>query len=377
MKHVVIIRYGEIALKGRNRIRFEQRLIENVQTRCCACGVQGVNIKKRYGRLVMEGDIQAYEAEIRAVLSKTFGIENFSFGVKTVQEMTAIEEGVRAIVEGAAFQTFRVTTVRQDKTFAMRSMELSRHLGGVVLKARPDTRVRMKGADTTILAEVTTDGVYLSAAKEQGPGGIPVGISGRVLALLSGGIDSPVAAWYMMKRGCRVDFIHFHSMPYTDRASVEKVRELATIVSAWQGEYELIEEPMLEVQKRIMTQTHEKYRVLLYRRHMMRAAQKHACRLGAKALVTGESLGQVASQTLENMTAVEAAVEMPVLRPLIGFDKSEIMEKARSIGTYETSIIQHQDCCTLFTPRHPATKAYAEDLAREEAKLTDGAQRQS
>lgn len=371
MEHVAVIRYGEIALKGNNRNLFERRLIENIQARCRAVGVQSVNVKKRYGRLVMEGEVQKYESDVRAVLSKTFGIENFSFGLKTSQEMADVEEGVRAIVEGGAFDTFRVTVVRQDKTFPMHSMELSRHLGGVVLRAQPNKRVQMKGADAEIFVEVTTDGVYISAKKEKGPGGIPVGMTGRVLALLSGGIDSPVAAWYMMKRGCTVDFIHFHSMPYTDRASVEKVRELANIVSVWQGAYELIEEPMLETQKRIMTHTHEKYRVLLYRRHMLRMAQKHAHRLGAKALVTGESLAQVASQTLENMIAVEAAVEMPVLRPLIGFDKSEIMEKARDIGTYETSIIPHQDCCTLFTPRHPATKAHAEDLAREERECRE------
>lgn len=369
MQHIAVIRYGEIALKGNNRNRFERRLIENIQTRCRAVGVQSVNVKKRYGRLVMEDVAHMDEDRVREALSKTFGVENFSFGVKTAQEMADVEEGVRAIVEGITFDTFRITVVRQDKTFPMHSMELSRHLGGVVLRAQPNKRVQMKGADTEILVEVTTDGVYISAKKEKGPGGIPVGMTGRVLALLSGGIDSPVAAWYVMKRGCTVDFIHFHSIPYTDRASVEKVRELANIVSAWQGAYELIEEPMLEVQKRIMTQTHEKVRVLLYRRHMLRVAQAHAHRLGAKALVTGESLAQVASQTLENMIAVEAAVDMTVLRPLIGFDKSEIMEKARDIGTYETSIIPHQDCCTLFTPRHPATKARAEDLAREEEKI--------
>lgn len=371
MEHIAVIRYGEIALKGNNRHRFERRLIENIQTRCRAVGVQSVNVKKRYGRLVMEDVMHADEDRVREALSKTFGIENFSFGVMTSQEMAAIEEGVRAIVEGIAFDTFRITVVRQDKTFPLHSMELSRHLGGVVLRAQPNKRVQMKDADAEILVEVTTDGVYISAKKEKGPGGIPVGMTGRVLALLSGGIDSPVAAWYMMKRGCTVDFIHFHSMPYTDRASVEKVRELANIVSAWQGAYELIEEPMLEMQKRIMTHTLEKVRVLLYRRHMLRVAQAHAHRLGAKAFVTGESLAQVASQTLENMIAVEAAVEMPVLRPLIGFDKSEIMEKARDIGTYETSIIPHQDCCTLFTPRHPATKARAEDLAREERECRE------
>ncbi|OGL71585.1 tRNA 4-thiouridine(8) synthase ThiI [Candidatus Uhrbacteria bacterium RIFCSPLOWO2_01_FULL_53_9] len=368
MKHVVVIRYGEIALKGKNRDRFEQRLIQNIEHRLVD---RGLCVKKRYGRLIMAGDVMAHEHTIRSVLAKTFGVENFSFGVMTAQELFEIEQGVQTIIEPLrnTFQTFRVTAVRQDKTFTLTSMELSKRLGGVVLVACLGKRVQMKGADMEVFVEVTTDGVYLSAKKERGPGGIPMGITGRVLALLSGGIDSPVAAWYMMKRGCRVDFIHFHSIPYTDRASVEKVRELAAIVNTWQGESELIEEPMLEMQKRIMTETHEKYRVLLYRRHMLRVAEAHAKRLGAKALVTGESLGQVASQTLENMIAVAAAADMPVLRPLIGFDKSEIMAKAQTIGTFETSILPHQDCCTLFTPRHPATKARAEDLAHEEEKL--------
>ncbi len=368
MKQVAVIRYGEIALKKGNRDFFVKALMKNVSTRLG----NKFSVLKRYGRLIVTGEIEENREFILGVLQKTFGIENFSFGILTDSEMSEVEAATIRLIDECElpWQTFRVTAVRQDKTFPMKSMEIARHLGGTVLEHVSGNKdVKMKGADIEIFVEVTDRGTYVSVGKIAGPGGLPVGVTGQVLCLLSGGIDSPVAAWRMMRRGCIVNFVHFHSSPYTDRASLEKVRELAEILSNWQHGGKLIEVPFIDIQKKLSTETDERFRIILYRRIMVRIAERLAKQGESQALVTGESLAQVASQTLENLSVIENVSTIPILRPLIGMDKLEIKEQADAIGTYETSIIPHQDCCSLFTPRHPATKARHIDVENEESKV--------
>ncbi len=368
MKQVVVIRYGEIALKKGNRDFFVKALMKNISARLG----NEFSVIKRYGRLIVTGDIEKYKEDITDSLTKTFGIENFSFGLLAESEIENIESTTIKLIDELKmpWETFRVTAVRQDKTFPMKSMEIARHLGGTVLDHVSGNKdVKMKGADLEIFVEVTDRGTYISAGKIQGPGGLPVGVTGKVLCLLSGGIDSPVAAWRMMKRGCIVNFVHFHSSPYTDKASLEKVHELAEILSEWQHGGKLIEIPFIDIQKKLSTETDERFRIILYRRIMIRIAERLAKQVESQALVTGESLAQVASQTLENLSVIDDVSTIPILRPLIGMDKLEIKEQAEIIGTYETSIIPHQDCCSLFTPRHPATKARLFDVENEESKV--------
>lgn len=366
---ILIVRYDEIALKKGNRRQFEEQLCENLRARM----PEGARVCRRYGRLLVTDVVDARLPESLAQARQTFGVANVSCAVEVPADMTAIEaaavDALRARTQ--TWETFRVRTTRQDKTFPHSSMEVSRTVGAAILRAiGGDTRVRMKGADAVVLVEVTDRGAFVSAETLAGPGGLPVGVTGRVLCLLSGGIDSPVAAWRMMKRGCIVDFVHFHSAPYTNRASIDKVRELARLLNDWQnGLGTLTEVPFLCAQKAIMQETAAKYRVILYRRAMVRIAQRVAQSTGATALVTGECLAQVASQTLENLAVIEEAATLPMLRPLVGMDKKEIMATARAIGTYDTSVIPHQDCCSLFVPRHPATRSRLADIIRQEARL--------
>ncbi|MBI2476568.1 tRNA sulfurtransferase [Candidatus Uhrbacteria bacterium] len=353
MDMIVVVHYGEIALKKKNRAYFEKRLVENIRERLkrvippSALHERAMRVERRFGRIVVTGEVTRHRAHVERVLATTFGIENFSFAHVCRSDMDDIERAVGELAQHSedAWQTFRVTTVRSWKQFPLKSMEVNRRLGGVILGRWPQKQVQMKGSDKEIVVEITDRETYVLQGKIKGPGGLPTGSTGRVMCLLSGGIDSPVAAFRMMKRGCSVDFVHFHSAPYTDRASLEKVR------------------------KRLMTETDARFRVLLYRRCMVRIAERLARGTRAQALVTGESLAQVASQTLENMAVVEAAASMPILRPLVGMDKSEIMREADAVGTFETSKLPHEDCCTLFTPRHPATKAHLKDVENEEARV--------
>ncbi|MGH7433801.1 MAG: tRNA uracil 4-sulfurtransferase ThiI, partial [Candidatus Methylomirabilales bacterium] len=268
-------------------------------------------------------------------------------------------------------QTFRVTARRAYKAFPLTSQQLNEALGSFVLGRFP-TRVDLKDPALTLFVEILPREAFLYLEKVRGPGGLPVGVAGRVLALISGGIDSPVAAYRMMRRGCLVSFLHFHGAPFLDRRTQEKVREIVRLLTRFQYTSRLTLVPFGEVQQEVVVNAPAPYRVLLYRRLMVRIAEHLAGVEGAKALVTGESLGQVASQTLENLTVIEEAVRLPVLRPLIGMDKEEISAQARDIGTYEISIQPDQDCCTLFIPRHPATRATLEEIDRAELTLDIG-----
>jgi len=268
----------------------------------------------------------------------------------------------------ASIPSFRVHTKRADKCFPLTSPEVNRRLGARIQQAT-GAPVDLEHAALTVAVDILPGRAVFSLEKRPGPGGLPVGTSGRVLALLSGGIDSPVAAWRMMRRGCRVDFVHFHSVPFLDRTSQEKARELYRLLLEWELEGELTLVAFGEIQRQIVAAVQRPLRVVLYRRMMLRIAEALAHRRGAEALVTGDSLGQVASQTLANLAVIGAAVELPVLRPLVGMDKNEIAAEAVRIGTYETSIIPDQDCCQLFVPRHPATRAHAGEVQAAEERL--------
>jgi thiamine biosynthesis protein ThiI len=264
--------------------------------------------------------------------------------------------------------TFRVSAKRADKRFPLTSPQIEREVGGRIKEARGWT-VDLDDPAFTIHVETLTGEAFYSFGREPGPGGLPVGSSARVVCLLSGGIDSPVAAWRMMRRGCRVVFVHFHSYPILSRASQEKALQLARMLTAFQFRTKLYLVPFGEIQQRVVLAVAPPLRVVVYRRLMMRIAEQIARANRARALVTGEVVGQVASQTLENMATIGRVVSLPVLRPLVGMDKEEIIAAAQRLGTFPISIVPDQDCCTLFTPRHPATKARPEDVERAEAEL--------
>jgi thiamine biosynthesis protein ThiI len=272
------------------------------------------------------------------------------------------------LVAGREFPSFRISARRAFKTYPFSSVEINRALGAFVLERVP-TRVDLEHPAFTIHVEVMPAETFVYVERVAGPGGLPVGASGTVATLLSGGIDSPVAAWRMMKRGCRVRFVHFHSVPYLPPTSQEKVRALVEVLTAWQYRSELVMVPFGEIQREVVLTVPPPARVVVYRRLMVRIAEALARQSGALALATGESLGQVASQTLENIARIDEVAGVPILRPLIAMDKLEIIEQARQIGTFEISIEPDADCCTLFVPRHPATRMSPDEVRRVEASL--------
>lgn len=370
MRRIIIIRYNEISLKGKNRGFFEARLVKNLQHRLQGMAAQVV---RRYGRIIIFCENETYIENIISICQKTFGVENFSTG-HAVPLTTDIQEITNIAINnlrGQTWKSFGVHVRRSNKAYPVRSMDLSAQIGASCLDAFPDKQVDLKNPDQAVTIEIGSKEIFISGNKISGPGGLPTGTSGRVLCLLSGGIDSPVAAWQLMRRGCKVDFVHMHSAPYASRASIEKVEELAQELAQWQGKTQLFLLPFIDIQKYITLHADSSYGVILYRRHMIRLAERIAKRAKAKALITGESVGQVASQTIENIASVDRVATFPILRPLIGMNKSDIMTMAKSIGTYETSILPHDDCCSLFVPKHPKTKTDIEDVEEQESKLPD------
>ncbi len=357
----LIGRYHEINLKGRNRWRFVEQLKQNLKTVFADCGIGAV--VGEGPRIIVELPDQLEEAIVRDRASLLFGIQNFSISRPVLLEIESLKRGAVEAAFGQNARSFRIRTKRSDKRFALTSIEIDRETGAAVKEAT-GLAVDLENPDLTISIEVMPAVAYISADKFSGAGGLPVGMSGRGLALLSGGIDSPVAAYRMMRRGLRLDFVHFHSVPLLSGASRDKAVELAAQLTRFQGHSTLALTPFAEVQREIVSRTARPLRVVLYRRFMMRIACALANRIGARVLVTGESLGQVASQTLENMCVIERASSLPIFRPLVGMDKNEIVEQARKLGTFETSIVPDQDCCTLFVPPHPETHA---DLGEVEA----------
>jgi thiamine biosynthesis protein ThiI len=362
----VVIHYQEIALKGKNRPWFVARLVRNLKEATKDLDVQAVHVLP--GRIEMVlGPSLAWEVA-RDRVKKVFGIGNFARAGRAPLDVDAIAQEILKDLGPEDPPTFRLSARRADKRFPLTSPQIEREVGGRIKEARGWT-VNLDDPALTIHVETLATEAFYYFGKERGAGGLPVGSSGKVACLLSGGIDSPVAAWRMMRRGCRVLFVHFHSYPILSRASQEKARELARLLAQFQYHSRVFLVPFGEIQQRVVLAVPPPLRVVIYRRLMMRIAERIATLNRAQALVTGEVVGQVASQTLENMANIDAVVSLPVLRPLVGMDKEEIMAEAERLGTYSISIIPDQDCCTLFTPRHPATKAKRADVERAEEGL--------
>jgi thiamine biosynthesis protein ThiI len=350
----VIIHYGEIALKGKNRPWFVARLVRNIREATRDLDI--TELRVLMGRIELVLGPGATWEQVRDRVTLVFGIGNFARAGRAPLDMDAIAAEILKDLGPENPATFRVSAKRADKRFPLSSPEIEREVGGRIKEAR-NWIVNLGDPALTIRVEALTREAFYSFGKERGPGGLPVGASGRVACLLSGGIDSPVAAYRMMRRGCRVQLIHFHSYPILSRASQEKVREIAALLTKHQLRSRLMLVPFGELQQQVVLGVPPELRVVIYRRLMLRIAERLARKGRAQALVTGEVVGQVASQTLENMTAIAQATTLEVLRPLVGMDKDEITAQAQRIGTYPISIIPDQDCCTLFTPKHPATRA--------------------
>lgn len=361
----VLVRYHEIALKGANRPFFVEKLVDNLRRATSDLG--RIRVRSLAGRICLESEAVPWDA-LRRRVATVFGVANFSPVHESPLDFASLEARVLEALRGRVTGSFRVRARRSYKGYPKTSVEIERELGAAVVRAT-GARVDLEAADLTLYVEVLRDRIFFSIEKLPGPGGFPVGSSGRVMALLSGGIDSPVAAWRMMKRGCTVVAVHFHAFPLQDRTTIDKVRELARILARYQFRTRLLLVPFGTVQQTIVAACPAPLRVVLYRRFMLRIAEALACRRRAKALVTGESLGQVASQTLDNLGVIDEAAHGPVLRPLVGMDKEEISAEARRIGTFDTSTLPDQDCCQLFVGRSPAIAARLEDVRQAEAVL--------
>lgn len=373
MNKVVLVHYGELILKGKNRKWFEGHLAKNITT---ALRDFPVTIKRDYGRMVIsdadssQSVIAENEAGIQAALAQVFGIAKFYIGVEVVSRYENIEQEVLRQLDAMDFETFGIRTKRSSKDFPLRSGDIDRQVGAAVVETMhkkvdltaPDVwvSIRIQGATTIIATQV-----------HEGAGGLPYATSGKMLSLLSSGIDSPVASHMMMRRGATITYLHFHSYPLTTKASIENVQEIVSTLHKYQPHAELLLAPLADIQKEIASKTPSRFRVLLYRRAMFQIAQRLAHRVGAKALVTGESLGQVASQTIENMTAATHGIELPVLRPLVGIDKEQIIQHARAINTYDTSIQPYEDCCSLLVPDSVETRANLKELLEAEQSIAE------
>lgn len=362
----VLVRYHEIALKRNNRPYFMNLLRQNLASGVADLGLKGT--KSLPGRLLLSFDARSNPDEIRRRIGWVFGVANFSFVERTPPDLEVLQARILESLEGKSFESFRITAKRGDKKFPLTSPEINRILGAAV-KAKSAARVDLSNPELTVTVEILPGAGFFGFDKLPGSGGLPVGCSGTVVSLISGGIDSPVAAYRMMQRGCRLVFVHFHSVPYLDRTSQDKVRELVKHLTPYQFSSRLYLVPFGDIQRQIVASVPRPLRVVLYRRAMMRIAERIAIKEGAGALVTGESLAQVASQTLENLAVIEKAAELPIFRPLIGMDKQEIIDQARKIGTFDISAIPDQDCCQLFVPRHPATRAKRADVEKAESRL--------
>lgn len=373
MYKVILIRFGEIGLKGKNRSTFVNQLISNIKW--ALKGLANYKLERTYGRIYLypKDNLEAILDRLRMIpgivsLSPT-AIAPLDY---RKLEKTALEVFRDAVEEYPA--TFKVETRRANKNFPMKSLEISREIGAHILRNINQGKenrltVDVHNPDFILNIEVRKDNIYVYTRVVPGPGGLPVGSSGKGLLLLSGGIDSPVAGWLGMKRGMKIEAIYFHSFPYTSDRAKEKVIDLAKVLSRYGGKIKLYISYFTEIQKEIMKHCPRKYNITIMRRMMFRLATEIARRNNDLVLVTGESVGQVASQTLESMQVINAVTNLPVLRPLITMDKTEIMDIAREIGTYETSILPYEDCCTVFVPKHPVTKPRLETAIEAEKDL--------
>ena len=369
MNDMILLKQGEIVLKGLNKRSFEQKLLANIRKRL-----------KRFG----EFDVYAVQstvyvepkdgADIDAAfenLQKVFGVVALSRAAACEKDKDAIVECAKTYLAGQMHcaKSFKVETKRSDKAFPMTSIQISQYVGGELSEAFPDTAVDVHDPELLVHVEIRDYAAYVHARPTPGAGGMPIGSNGRAVTLLSGGIDSPVSTYMIAKRGVKLIPVHFFSFPYTSELAKQKVLELATLLTDWCGEMKVEIVPFTHIQEEIRAKCPEEYFTLVMRRFMMRIASRIAYRNGCKAIVTGENLGQVASQTMEAMRATTAVTTLPILRPVVGMDKEEIVRIARRINTFETSILPYEDCCTVFTPRHPRLRPVLGELEAAEAAL--------
>ncbi len=368
MKALLFVRYGEIALKGKNRPFFEKQLKRNMKE--ALHGLEPFLVTFQRGRYVVEIAAERRMAAIRR-LQKIFGIVSISPVHKVPLDMSAICAQADRILEEnyRPGLSFKVQARRSNKQFHLNSPEINQAVGTCLLEKGLDIQVDLHAPELSIHVEIRNEGAFLYTEHYPGPGGMPAGVAGRGLLLLSGGLDSPVAGWMALKRGVELEAIHFHSPPFTGEGAINKVVDLCRVLAAYGGAVTLHLAPFTAIQTTLRSHCPEAMLITLMRRAMFRIAEKLAVKRQALVLYTGESLGQVASQTLENIVAIEKVVSIPVLRPLVGFDKAEIINRAREIETYDISIRPYDDCCTLFVPRHPVIKPRAEDLERVERQI--------
>ena len=370
MKEMILCKLGEVVLKGLNRRSFEDKLISNLRRRTAKCGTWRIYSK--------QSTIYVEPADDACDLTAAFDACRQVFGIITVSRALPCDKNVQAIIatakeylcdELSAAKSFKVESKRADKSFPLTSIQLSQQVGGALHQAFPNLAVNVHDPELTVFLEIRDDAAFVHGPAIPGAGGLPLGMGGTAVTLLSGGIDSPVSSWMMAKRGVTLEPVHFFSPPYTSEAAKEKVIELARKLAPWCGRMRLQIVPFTEIQEEIRRKCPEDHFTLIMRRFMMRIAQRCADETHAKAIVTGECLGQVASQTMEALRCTEDVAEVPVLRPLIGMDKEEIVRISRKIGTFGTSILPYEDCCTVFTPRHPKTRPHLDEVREIEEAL--------
>lgn len=360
----ILIRYGELSLKGKNRKNFIHRLSDNLKK--ALKGFPTLEFEAQYDRMYVYLHQEDSEA-VCEVIAKVFGISSFSPAMKVEPTMEAVLDSINQAIDLSTPHTFKVKARRHDKSFELNSDAINRAVATQILK-NSDWKVDVHNPEVTILIEVRADAIYVMTEKIEGAGGFPVGVGGRAMVLLSGGIDSPVAAYLMMKRGIHLEAIHFAAPPYTSAEARDKVFQLARLIAPYQGDLVVHVVPFTTLQLAIYQHAPESYAITLMRRMMMRIADGLAQKRHCLAIGTGESVGQVASQTLESMNCINAVTNMPMIRPVVCMDKVEIIDIARHIGTYETSILPFEDCCTIFTPKAPVTKPRKEKCEAYEAR---------
>jgi len=367
MKPALILHHHEITLKGDNRKFFERQLMKNVRT-VLAGFIPSARVSGGYGRFVIDLEVGDAADEAAQRLSRVFGIANVCSGLRVSQSVEAFCEAATFLLEERKFSTIKVQTRRPDKNFEIRSMEVNASVGEYLCR-HFGVRANLSQPDETVYIEIASGSAYVYTSRLKGAGGLPSGVSGRVVVLLSAGFDSPVAAYLIMKRGATAVFVHFHSMPYTTVQSVNQVKSIVDALTKFQYKSRLYIVPFAAVQNEIVLRCPQKLRVIMYRRMMIRVAEVIAAKEKAEALVTGEAVGQVASQTLRNIRVIDSAASLPILRPLSGTDKEETMELARRIGTYDISREPYDDCCSFLAPRKPETWARAEEVEDAEKRV--------
>ena len=370
MREIILCKYGEIVLKGANRRQFEDALVKDMKYRLQSFGSFSVTNVQSTMTIEPKDDFADLDGAFEAAL-RVFGISGVVRAAVAEKNMESILQTAKEYLPQflAGKKTFKVESKRSDKLFPLSSPEISREVGGAVLSACPYLRVNVHDPQITVRVEVRDRAAYVHAGQFKGAGGLPIGTNGKGLLLLSGGIDSPVAGWMMAKRGVRLEALYFESMPYTSEQARQKVLDLASLVARWSGSMMVHIISLTDIQEKLVKACDEEYFTLLLRRYMMELANRVAEKTGAEALITGESLGQVASQTMQALGVTNAMARYPVFRPCIGMDKDEIVQIARRIDTFDTSILPYEDCCTVFTPRHPKTRPVLANVVEQEQKL--------